>query len=124
MRLLVVDDDPRYRTLIRVLLEGTGFDIVEADSGVGALRTMREVGADAVLCDLFMPDLDGLELIRYLRGSSPNVGIVAMSGGEFDGALDLLAVARRLGAVETLHKPFHRERLLAATCALQSSEAG
>jgi DNA-binding response OmpR family regulator len=61
-----------------------------------------------------MPGLDGLEVIRALRRESPNVSVIAMSGGAFGGAMDLLSVARRLGAMEILRKPFTRRELLDA----------
>jgi CheY-like chemotaxis protein len=61
-----------------------------------------------------MPGLDGLEVMRALRRDFPSVPIIAMSGGGFGGTLDLLAVARYLGAAEILHKPFTQKTVLAA----------
>ena len=61
-----------------------------------------------------MPGLDGLELIRLLRRERPDLKVIAMSGGGFGGAIDLLSVAQRLGAVEIVRKPFTRDTVLAA----------
>jgi CheY-like chemotaxis protein len=113
-RVLVVDDDARVRTVPRVLLEEAGLDVLEAGDGVAALRAMHDGGIDLVLCDLFMPDLDGLELLRALRREFPETKVIAMSGGGFGGTVDLLTVARLLGASEILAKPFVQRTLLAA----------
>jgi CheY-like chemotaxis protein len=113
-RVIVLDDDPSVRTMTRILLEEAGLDVVEAADGTAAIRAFRDLGADLVLCDLFMPGLDGLEVIRTLRREFPSVKVIAMSGGGFGGTLDLLSVARHLGAAEILHKPFTQQSVLAA----------
>ena len=113
-RVLVVDDDLHARTVARAILEYAGIEVVEAVDGAAGLRAYRELGADLVLCDLFMPDVDGLELLRELRRESPDVKVIAMSAGGFHGKVDLLAVARQLGAAEILPKPFPAGGLVAA----------
>src|SRR4051794_27775787 len=100
--------------MTRILLEEVGLEVIEATDGTAAIRAFRDPGADLVLCDLFMPGLDGLELIRTLRREFPSVKVIAMSGGAFGGTLDLLSVARHLGAAEILHKPFTQQTVLAA----------
>jgi hypothetical protein len=67
---------------------------------------------DLVFCDLFMPDKEGLETIREIRRDHPGVPVVAVSGGGFAGRLDLLGVARRLGAVQAIRKPFTVQAVL------------
>lgn len=115
MRVLVVDDQPQIRKAVRTLLADDGFEISEAIDGEAAERILSENGADVVLCDVFMPERDGLELLRRLRPRTSGVRIIAMSGGgEFHGTVDLLPLATALGAVGVLHKPFTREELLAA----------
>jgi DNA-binding response OmpR family regulator len=113
-RVIIVDDDAPVRTTVRDLLEEAGIDVVEAANGSAALRAVRDATPDVVLCDLFMPDVDGFELIRELRRDFPGVRIIAMSGGGFAGRVDLLSVARHLGAAEILQKPFSRKEILAA----------
>jgi CheY-like chemotaxis protein len=113
-RILVVDDDVYARTVVRAILEHAGYEVAEAVDGAAALGAYRDAGADLVLCDLFMPDVDGLELIRELRREAPDLKIIAMSAGGFRGTLDVLVVARRLGAVETLSKPFNPRGLVQA----------
>ena len=67
MRVLVVDDEPRVRAALRVMLEVLGFEVVEAGDGRSATRALGDAPADVILCDLFMAGQDGLELLRELR---------------------------------------------------------
>jgi CheY-like chemotaxis protein len=109
-RILVVDDNAGVRTSARALLEAAGFQVVEAESGAAALRVLRSEGADVVLTDIFMPDTDGIELIHALRRDSPDLPIVAMSGG----GKDVLAVARSFGAAGIVEKPLTQRKLVGA----------
>jgi CheY-like chemotaxis protein len=114
MKVLIVDDDVDARTVARAILEDASFEVVEAVDGAAGLRAYRDAGADLVLCDLFMPDVDGLELIRQLRREAPDVRVIAMSAGGFNGTVDLLAAARLLGAQEIVPKPFAAPALVRA----------
>ena len=113
-RLLVVDDDRVLRAALRIVLEGAGYDVLEAADGDAGLRLYSEHGADLVLVDIFMPGRDGLEVIRALRGAIPRPTMIAMSGGGRTGRLDLLEAAAAFGAARTLRKPFEARALLAA----------
>jgi CheY-like chemotaxis protein len=113
-RILVVDDDDRVRTTARLLLEAAGFEVVEAASGGVALRTLGSEAVEVVLTDIFMPDIDGIELIHALRRPSPDLPIVAMSGGGYDDGKDVLAVARLFGAAGIVQKPLTRRKLVGA----------
>jgi CheY-like chemotaxis protein len=112
--ILVVDDDEQLRLLARRILEHAGHEVTEAANGGQALKHYRRVGAELVLCDIFMPEREGLETIRELRRCCPTVKIVAMSGGMPGGGMDFLPVARRFGAAQVLAKPFGRAALLQA----------
>src|ERR1700685_1671205 len=114
MRILIVDDNEKIRATVRMMLEGAGFEIAEAADGAEAIRTFRHSGADVVLSDVFMPDHDGLELIRALRRDFPDVKVIAMSGGGFRGRVDMLPLAKGLGAAAILPKPFTQAEVLAA----------
>jgi CheY-like chemotaxis protein len=111
-RILVVDDDPNLRTAIRRMLEPEGFEIEEASDGRNAMRAFRARPADLVLCDVFMPEKDGLEVLRELAREFSGARVVAMSGGGFRGTMNLLPMAQGLGAVAVLYKPFERAELL------------
>jgi CheY-like chemotaxis protein len=108
LRVLLIDDDRAFRQIARMMLERAGFEVAEAVGGAEGVRTFRQEGADVVLCDLFMPDVDGLEVIGELCHDGAH--IVAMSGG-YCNKLDLLNMARILGAVQVLHKPFDQEEV-------------
>lgn len=113
-RVLVVDDDARVRTTARALLESTGFEVVEAESGEAALRALSSEAVEVVLTDIFMPGTDGIELIHALHRESPDLPIVAMSGGGYNHGKDVLAVARLLGAAAIVQKPFTQRQLVGA----------
>jgi DNA-binding response OmpR family regulator len=113
-RILVVDDDQVLRGALRLVLEAAGYDVAEAGDGDAALRAFKEDGADLVLLDIFLPERDGLEVIRALRAAIPPPQIVAMSGGGRIGHLEVLKAAAAFGAARTLRKPFESRDLLAA----------
>ena len=112
-QVLVIDDDPDVRGLLRLLLEGAGHTVEEAGDGAEGLRRFGARPAGVVFCDVFMEGLSGLDAIRALREGWPGVRIVAMSGGSFDG-WGVLPVAAELGADVTLAKPFTGGDVLAA----------
>ena len=66
-RVLVVDDEPHIRTVLRGYLQADGFEVAEAADGAAALAAMRDLPADLVLLDVMMPGIDGLEVLRQLR---------------------------------------------------------
>jgi CheY-like chemotaxis protein len=112
-RILIVDDDPILRTAIGLMLEGTNFEIEEAADGRSALRILRARPADLILCDVFMPEKDGLEVLREVPREFAGIKVVAMSGGgAFHGTVNLLPLAACLGAAGVLHKPFEQAELL------------
>jgi len=107
-----MDDDALLRGALRVALEAAGYEVLEAADGDAGLRLQREQGADLVLVDIFMPQRDGLEVIRALRAETPQPKIVAMSGGGRTGQVEVLRAAAGLGASRTLLKPFEPRALL------------
>ena len=113
LRILLIDDDDRLRQAVGQVLSDEGHIVVEAREGAEAIRLYRAEPADLVMCDLFMPGKDGLETIRELRAEFPGVRIIALSGGAFQGTMDLLSVARHMGAAAVLSKPFKMPELFA-----------
>jgi CheY-like chemotaxis protein len=112
---LVVDDDAQVRAFVRVVLESGGHEVREATNGAEGITAHRQRPADLILCDIFMPEKEGLETIRELHGLFPQVKIVAMSGGSpRAGPGDFLALAKAFGAAATLDKPIRAKALLEA----------
>jgi DNA-binding NtrC family response regulator len=113
-RVLVIDDEAQILTLLRRGLELAGHEVVEASNGAVGLRHYREQPFDLVITDILMPEQEGLESILELRELDPNVRIIAISGGSGSVALDVLDLARRLGARRTFSKPFELGQIVTA----------
>jgi two-component system, chemotaxis family, chemotaxis protein CheY len=113
-RILVMDDDEFFRRALRVILESAGYEVVEAADGAAGVRLYRERGAKVVLVDIYMPEMDGLEVLEALRADVPRPRLVAMSGGGAAGRADILAMAIALGADRVLRKPFTPHELFEA----------
>lgn len=83
-RVLVVDDEADVRKVVRLTLSRAGYDVVEAEDGAQAIETMKAgdnpLMIDAVLCDIRMPKVNGVEAIKYLRAQFPSVPVVVMTG--------------------------------------------
>lgn len=112
---LLIDDDPNIRSVVRTMLERMGHDVLTAANGEEGLDVFRRYRADLVITDLLMPFKEGLETIRELRILAPGVRILAISGGgrtlPATRALDL---AKSLGADKVLEKPFGQAELSSA----------
>ena len=104
-RVLVVDDDEMERAYLETVLGASGHDVRVAADGKQALRAVSEGGVDVVLTDLFMPNCDGLELIRHLRDADKRVPIIVVSSGIGDVLDPILRAALLLGATALLYKP-------------------
>jgi DNA-binding response OmpR family regulator len=112
-RILVADDDPGIRRTLQIGLTKAGYEVVEARDGAEAMRLWRDDGADLVISDIYMPDKDGLEVIRELRAQSPTARVIAMTDGGRSRNLDPLRHAGIFGANRTIAKPFTLEEMLA-----------
>ncbi|MDZ4200194.1 MAG: response regulator [Kiritimatiellia bacterium] len=110
-KILIIDDQDEVRRFLQRAGETLGYDIKTTDNGREGLELCLEWKPDAVLTDIFMPDQDGLETIRALRKSYPEIRILAMSGGGSMGHVDVLRTARAMGAAGVLTKPFNRGTL-------------
>jgi DNA-binding NtrC family response regulator len=111
-RVLIIDDSAEILALFGLALEEEGFVVDTAASGKAGLEQIRQATADVVVCDLFMPDDDGIATIMQLQREYPIVKIIAISGGGNYGLTNMLDVARKLGAAATLQKPFHPDQLV------------
>jgi len=110
-RILVIDDSPSALEAVATMLVGAGYEVCACGSGKRAQQMVVHGAFDLILTDIFMPEEDGLEVIRKARQLRPFLPIVAMSG--VSGTLDMLPVAKQLGARQLLRKPFSNADLLA-----------
>jgi two-component system, OmpR family, response regulator len=111
-RILVIDDDAAIRELLRFVLEGEGYEVIEAADGAEGLQRYQAAPTDLVITDLQMPGMDGLELLEALRRVVPTPALMAISGDR-----DALTQARRL-TPHTFAKPLPLEQVLAAVRSL------
>jgi DNA-binding response OmpR family regulator len=109
-RILVVDDDDVARLLVGELLETGGYGVAYAADGDTALALYREQPFAAVVLDVVMPGLSGLDTLRALRELDTDVRVIMVSGAR---DADLM-LARDLGAIATLPKPIDHAELLGA----------
>jgi two-component system nitrogen regulation response regulator NtrX len=100
--ILVVEDEPMIRMVLREVLMDDGFEVVEAKDGAEA-RVRFGPRIDLVLLDIRLPDADGLELLGEFKQTRPDCVVVMMTG---HGVLEVEERATRLGADHFLHKPF------------------
>ena len=113
-RILLIDDDDSVRTVFERLLVAGGHEVVAIADGIGAACAVEQHEIDLVITDLIMPGQEGMATISELRRRWADLPILAISGGGRVSALDLLPVARSLGANATLPKPITAERLFEA----------
>ncbi len=102
-RVLVVDDEPYIRRLLRRKMEQCGYDVADAVDGRDAIRQLSDSAFDLVIADIVMPERDGLEVIMFLKKEQPHVKVIAVSapGNEL-----YLTSAKALGAARVFSKPF------------------
>jgi DNA-binding response OmpR family regulator len=117
----VADDDERLRHLYCKTLAGAGFLTVEAGNGNQALRQVELTDAGVLVLDIVMPDSEGLGTIGVLRKRFPKTRILAISGGGMMDAESYLELALKLGAHDTLQKPFPLEVLVSKVQSLAAT---
>jgi CheY-like chemotaxis protein len=118
--ILCIDDEESILKLFQVTLEEAGYRVLIAESGQQGLRLLEHQEVDLILVDIFMPDMDGLEVIQLIRKTRPACKIIAIIGKP--GATNNLDIAKHLGAHDTLMKPFSLQELQDAVATqLQSS---
>ena len=109
LKILVVDDEPPIRKLLRMGLSTQGYEILEAGNGKASLQLLAQK-PDLVILDLGLPDMQGLDLLRMIRARDEKVSIVVLSSrGDEAGKVQALD----LGADDYVTKPFGMDELLA-----------
>ncbi|NOK58003.1 MAG: DNA-binding transcriptional response regulator, NtrC family [Chloroflexi bacterium AL-W] len=108
--ILIVDDSPNVRTLMRRLLTSVGYHVVEAADGYEAIRFARQHRPNVILMDLGLPGMDGWEVTRRLRTEPAleDIPIIAVTGYDVS---TVAQTARRAGCQKVLFKPFNFDNL-------------
>src|SRR6202012_4764473 len=112
-KVLVIDDDPGFRKMIRIILTRMCHDVVEAQDGNEGLDRFKAEQPDLVISDIVMPNKEGIQTILEIRALAPDARIIAMSGGGVSVGIGYLGAALKLGANLILSKPFRPAQLTA-----------
>ena len=106
---LVVDDEEEIRNSLRGVLNDEGLRVIEAADGVQAMKLVRSERPELMLVDVWMPELDGIELLRRLEREDYRPDVVMISG---HGSIETAVQATKLGAFDFIEKPFSIDSLL------------
>jgi DNA-binding response OmpR family regulator len=122
MRLLIIDDEPHIRQMMRLTLEAAGYEVDEAADGQAGLDRFGDgSGYDVILLDQRMPGLDGLETLQQIKKRAPGACVVMVTAYA---SIELAVDAMRLGATDFVRKPMTPEALRSATAAAIAAAAG
>ncbi len=119
-KILVVDDEESVRKMISVLLQKEGYQVSNAGDGKEALEFLGESSFDLVLCDIRMPEMDGLSLLDAIKVSFPETTVIMMSAF---GTVDLAIEAMKAGAYDYISKPFKPDEILLTLRKAQERES-
>src|SRR5580658_3950656 len=110
-RVLVIDDDPSLRFTLEAVLSDAGLVVEAADGGVNGLAAFDAHGADVVLTDLAMPDMDGMQVLARMRAGDPSVPVLMLTA---HGSERVAVAAMKAGAFDYIPKPFDPDELVLA----------
>ncbi|MCH9705124.1 MAG: response regulator, partial [Proteobacteria bacterium] len=112
IKVLIIDDEIGIRELLSEILLDEGYAVVTAHDAASAQQMRLQEAPEIILLDIWMPDMDGISLLRqWSEAGFPNVPVIIMSG---HATIDTAVEATRLGALEVLEKPITTTRLLQA----------
>ena len=116
--ILIIDDEPPIRKLLKSLFESNNYKVIEAANGFEGLKAFQAHHPELVITDLIMPKKEGLETIREMKALKRDVKIIAMSGGGVSDPGIYLDFAKKFGAQKAFSKPVDNDELLAAVNSL------
>lgn len=113
--ILLVEDSPEVSLSVREILAAAGHSVEDASSGREALTRLEGGRFDVIVSDIWMPEMDGIALLKELRGGGNEIPVVVISGGAPNAPLTYTApLAATFGANIVVYKPFERAELLKA----------
>jgi len=107
-KILLVEDDKNISTILSMILNKEGYQIITVESGASALTEIEENSFKVVLLDIKLPDMSGLEVLKRIKGRDPNTVVIIMTGFS---SMEWAIEALRYGAYDYLEKPFDIEKL-------------
>ena len=108
-RILIIDDDPHFLRVLQRILSGEKFEVSATSNSCEALGLLRSGNFNLIICDLRMPDCDGLNLLQVIRNTGNEIPVIILTAyGEVDTYLE----AMNAGATEYLNKPIKSEELV------------
>ncbi len=110
-QILVVDDEERIRQSLNGILKDEGYEVQEAKDGTQALKQVESDPPDLVLLDIWMPGMDGMQILERIKAQIPNLPVIMISG---HGNIELAVKAVKLGAYDFIEKPLSLEKVLLA----------
>lgn len=115
IRILVVDDEPNIAELLSIALRYEGWEVTTANNGIKAVTKAKELNPDAVVLDIMLPDIDGLEVLRRMRTAQPDVPVLFLTAKD---AVEDRVVGLTAGGDDYVTKPFSLEEVVARVRAL------
>jgi CheY-like chemotaxis protein len=112
--ILVIDDDAGVRLTLQHVLTAAKFQVTCAANGAEGMLLFLDLQPQLVICDLIMPEQEGIETILQIKRESPQTKVIAISGGGRIGSTNMLELAQRVGADFAVSKPFSIPDLLLA----------
>jgi DNA-binding response OmpR family regulator len=119
--ILIIDDDPQMVAMLRQSLKAAGYEnVLVAGDGRAAMKLFEAHSVRLIVTDIFMPNMDGMEVILKMRvtNEEPTPIIAISGGGRFAAAGEVLAWAQNLGIQHTFSKPINRQEFLAKVAEL------
>ena len=113
-KILIIDDEKPIREALSALAIAAGHEPLCAADGRQGMAKFASFQPDLVITDILMPEQEGVETINELRKLSPDLPIIAISGGGRAGSMSFLKIAERFGANRTIAKPFAASVIMAA----------
>jgi len=108
-RILIIDDEENFRHMLSVILRKEKYDVETASNGEEGLQKVTDSAFDQILCDIRMPQMDGLEFLKEVQKTGANVTIIMMSAY---GTVDTAIEAMKLGAYDYISKPFKPDEII------------
>ncbi|MCU0592448.1 MAG: response regulator, partial [Desulfobacterales bacterium] len=102
-RILIVDDDPGICLTLSLAMNDLGYELETAHSGEAALAAIEQRNFGIILLDIWMPGIDGMEVLRRMIAMAPQIRVIMMTA---HGGIESAVAAMKLGAVDFIQKPF------------------